>query len=74
MGFYDFMEIIPSGRRLHNELENHHAIHGKTQDISMAIFNSELLVYWVSCVSYLTIVYGRYESYICVYIYIYGIL
>ena len=24
------LEDIPSGKRLHNELENHHAINGKT--------------------------------------------
>ena len=26
-------------------MENHHAIHGKIHELSMAIFNSELLVY-----------------------------
>ena len=36
---------IPSGKRLHNELENHHAINGCLSTISMAIFNSFLYVY-----------------------------
>ena len=30
---------LPSGKRLHNELENHHAINGKT-DYNWGIFNS----------------------------------
>ena len=25
----DFWGMLPSGKRLHNELENHHAIHGE---------------------------------------------
>ena len=37
--------MIPSGKRLHNELENHHAINGKTHYFDWAIFNSKLLVY-----------------------------
>jgi hypothetical protein len=28
---------LPSGKRLHNELENQHAINGKTKTISMAM-------------------------------------
>ena len=31
--------IIPSGKRLYNELENHHAINGKTH-YKWTIFNS----------------------------------
>ena len=46
---------IASGKRLHSELENHHAIDGKTHYKSMASFNSKLLnyqrvsgMYWAS--------------------------
>ena len=32
-------------QRVHNELENHHAIHGKTHYFDWAIFNSYVNVY-----------------------------
>ena len=47
LGFY--MDILwdvclPSGKRLHNYMENHHA-NGTTHYFDWAIFNSKLLVY-----------------------------
>ena len=33
-------DILPSGKRLHNELENHHAKKMAKSAISMTIFNS----------------------------------
>ena len=36
--YYTF--TIPSGKRLHNELENHHFIAGKINYFDWAIFNS----------------------------------
>jgi hypothetical protein len=37
--------ITRPGKRLHHELENHHAIHGQIHYFDSAIFNSKLLVY-----------------------------
>ena len=36
---------LPSGKRLQNYMENHHAINGTTHYFDWAIFNSKLLVY-----------------------------
>ena len=38
-----------SGKLLHNELENHHAINGYISTISVGIFHSKLLVYRRVC-------------------------
>ena len=35
---------IPSGKRRHNELEHHHALHGKKITISLVIFNNSVTV------------------------------
>ena len=35
-----FDEDLPSGKRLHSELEIHHAISGKTHELSMIMFDS----------------------------------
>ena len=44
MGFWWADNGIPSGKRLHSELENHHAIHRKIHYFDWAIFNSFLHV------------------------------
>ena len=36
---------LPSGKLLHNELENYHAINGKINDFDWAMFNSYVSVY-----------------------------
>ena len=40
-GINDFFMIY----QWHITMENHHAINGKTHELSVAIFNSELFVY-----------------------------
>ena len=39
------VRVIPSGKRLQKTMENHHIFDGRISTISMAIFNSKLLVY-----------------------------
>ena len=36
---------LPSGKRLHSELENHHAINGKIHYFDWAIFHGKMLVH-----------------------------
>ena len=43
MGVSGILWDLPFGKCLHNYGKLHHAMNGKTHDISLAIFNSELL-------------------------------
>ena len=43
---------VPSAKRLHSELENHHAINGKINYFDWAMFNSKLFVYQAGYLSH----------------------